>query len=311
MIKDLNENLFNSPAQMRCILTSCKDFNRSAIETEARAKYPGMVEELSTRCKLWGSKNMGDVHFYLAPDGTVCANMFAETDAKLKACLKTVYEFAVRYGLTVGFPVGDALGKQNLKTVKALIQSIFKEEYAPTFYIVNHVGAGASTPPAAPQATPIPKPAPDKKTTGRSVVTIYTDGACKGNPGPGGWAAIMIVGNHAKELSGGERETTNNRMELLGAINALSSLKYPCSVTLHSNSKYLTDAFNKGWLKGWQKNNWKTASKSPVKNVELWKQMIELTKVHNVTFVWVKGHDGNPYNNRCDELAVAEAEKFR
>lgn len=230
-------------------------------------------------------------------DACFAIPFFAETRTLMRLCLLSgsVHSFVIL----------------RFREISRDNRRLHEEEYAPTFYMVNHVAARTSAPPAAPQATPIPKPAPNKKTTGRSAVTIYTDGACKGNPGPGGWAAIMIVGNHAKELSSGERETTNNRMELLGAINALSSLKYPCSVTLHSDSKYLTDAFNKGWSKGWQKNNWRTASKSPVKNVELWKQMIELTKVHDVTFVWVKGHDGNPYNNRCDELAVAEAEKFR
>ena len=140
-------------------------------------------------------------------------------------------------------------------------------------------------------------------------VTIYTDGACSGNPGPGGWAAILKYGAYEKELSGGEPETTNNRMELLGAINGLQALKEPCAVDLYTDSQYLSNAVNLGWLENWKKKNWKRKD-GALKNVDLWQTLDALLQTHAVTFHWVKGHAENAYNNRCDELAVAEREKF-
>ena len=142
-------------------------------------------------------------------------------------------------------------------------------------------------------------------------VDIYTDGACRGSPGPGGWGAVLVYEGKEKELSGGEASTTNNRMELSSAIAALSALRFPCQVTLTSDSKYLTDAVNRGWLRDWQKRGWKKADKSPVLNVDLWQQLVELLRIHEVTFVWVKGHAGHPYNERCDALATAFADSFR
>ncbi len=142
-------------------------------------------------------------------------------------------------------------------------------------------------------------------------VDIYTDGACRGNPGPGGWGAVLVYEGKEKELSGGEASTTNNRMELSSAIAALSALRFHCQVTLTPDSKYLTDAVNRGWLRDWQKRGWKKADKSPVLNVDLWQQLVELLRIHEVTFVWVKGHAGHPYNERCDALATAFADSFR
>ena len=139
-------------------------------------------------------------------------------------------------------------------------------------------------------------------------VDIYTDGACRGNPGKGGWGAILVFGGVEKELSGGEAMTTNNRMELLGAIRALEALKEPCEVTLTSDSKYLTEAINQGWLESWKTRGWKKADKSPVLNVELWQRIDELLSIHEVTFVWVHGHAGHHYNERCDALATAFAD---
>ncbi len=141
-------------------------------------------------------------------------------------------------------------------------------------------------------------------------VDIYTDGACRGNPGKGGFGAILVYEGHEKELSGGEPMTTNNRMELMAAICAMEALKEPCEITLTSDSKYLTDAINKGWLSSWKKNGWKKADKSKVLNVELWERIDKLLAIHTVTFVWVKGHDGHPYNERCDALATAFADSF-
>ncbi len=134
-------------------------------------------------------------------------------------------------------------------------------------------------------------------------VIIYTDGACSGNPGPGGWGAILIYKENKKEISGGSKETTNNVMELTAVIEALKLLKYPCEVELYSDSAYVVNAFNQGWIYNWIKNNWKTSGKDPVKNKELWQELYELTKIHKVKFNKVKGHSDNEYNNRCDELA--------
>ena len=141
-------------------------------------------------------------------------------------------------------------------------------------------------------------------------VTIYTDGACSGNPGPGGWGAILQYGSAVKEMSGGEPETTNNRMELTGVITALSALKEPCRVTLYTDSQYIENAVNLGWLESWQKRGWRRKG-GEVKNPDLWQALIPLLETHEVTFVWVKGHAENEYNNRCDELAVAESRKFK
>ena len=141
-------------------------------------------------------------------------------------------------------------------------------------------------------------------------VDIYTDGACRGNPGRGGWGAILVYAGRERELSGGEPMTTNNRMELLGAIKALEALREPCDVTLTSDSKYLTDAINKCWLESWKAKGWKKADRSPVLNVELWQRLDELLGIHKVKFVWVHGHMGHEYNERCDVLATTFADSF-
>ncbi len=143
------------------------------------------------------------------------------------------------------------------------------------------------------------------------TVTIYTDGACSGNPGPGGWGAILMYGRHKRELSGGAAQTTNNRMELLGVITALEMLKEPCQVELYSDSKYVTDALTKGWAKGWQARGWVKPDKKPALNPDLWERLLALCAVHTVRCHWVKGHAENEYNNRCDELAVAESMKYK
>ena len=141
-------------------------------------------------------------------------------------------------------------------------------------------------------------------------VDIYTDGACRGNPGPGGWGAILVYAGREKELSGGEPHTTNNRMELCGVIAALSARKEPCEVTLTTDSKYVSDAVINGWAKGWRARGWKKADKSPALNPDLWEQLLQLLDQHQVTFVWVKGHAGHPYNERCDQLATSFADTF-
>ncbi len=141
------------------------------------------------------------------------------------------------------------------------------------------------------------------------TVTLYTDGACSGNPGPGGWGAILEYRGTEKELSGGEESTTNNRMELTAVIEGLSALKEPCIVELYSDSKYVIDGLEKGWAESWQKNGWKKADKKPALNPELWEKLLELTRIHQMRYHWVKGHSDNPKNERCDQLAVAQYKK--
>lgn len=140
-------------------------------------------------------------------------------------------------------------------------------------------------------------------------VNLYTDGACRGNPGRGGWGAILVYGKYEKELSGGERETTNNRMELMAAISGLEALREPCEVTLYSDSKYLVDAYTQGWVYSWREHGWKRG-KEALKNPDLWDRLFALTETHKVTFIWVKGHDGHAYNERCDKLATSFADSF-
>ena len=141
-------------------------------------------------------------------------------------------------------------------------------------------------------------------------VTIYTDGACSGNPGPGGWGAVLIYGENKKEISGGNKNTTNNIMEITAVIEALKCSKNECKATVYSDSAYVVNCFNQGWIYNWKKNNWKTSTKGPVKNKELWEELYTLVKKYNVEFVKVKGHSDNELNNRCDELARSEINKL-
>lgn len=141
-------------------------------------------------------------------------------------------------------------------------------------------------------------------------IEIYTDGACSGNPGPGGWGAVLVYNGKEKELSGSEKETTNNRMELTAVIMALNALNQPCEVKLTTDSKYVCDAVNKGWIYSWRKNGWKKSDKKPALNVDLWKELLSLLEKHEVEFIWVKGHNGHKYNEICDALAVKEYQKY-
>ncbi|MCC8190403.1 MAG: ribonuclease HI [Planctomycetes bacterium] len=145
-----------------------------------------------------------------------------------------------------------------------------------------------------------------------STIHIYADGACSGNPGPGGWGAILICPGlgREKELSGAERSTTNNRMEMTAAIEALCALKRPCRVTITTDSRYLVDAFEKGWLEKWRGNGWRTAGKQPVKNEDLWRRLLEAMRPHRVEWKWIRGHAGHPENERADRLAVAARQEL-
>ena len=141
-------------------------------------------------------------------------------------------------------------------------------------------------------------------------VTLYTDGACSGNPGPGGYGAVLIYEGREKEISGGEKSTTNNKMEMMAVIKGLEALKEPCEVSVYSDSAYIVNAIEQGWIESWKKNGWRKADKKPVKNVDLWERLLELMEKHSVTFNKVKGHADDEYNNRCDRIAVREREKF-
>ena len=141
-------------------------------------------------------------------------------------------------------------------------------------------------------------------------IDIYTDGSCRCNPGPGGWGAILVYKGVEKELCGGEADTTNNRMELTAVIKALQALKEPCDITLTSDSKYVLDALTNGWAESWRAKGWKKADKSPALNPDLWETLLTKVKKHNITYVWVKGHAGHTYNERCDEMAQNESSKF-
>ena len=138
-------------------------------------------------------------------------------------------------------------------------------------------------------------------------VFMFTDGACSGNPGPGGWGTILRYGDAEKELSGGEAQTTNNRMELLAVINGLAALKEPCEVTIQSDSRYVVDGIEKGWARSWKRNGWRKADKKPALNADLWEKLLTLLDIHTVNFIWIKGHAGHPENERCDQLADAQS----
>ena len=144
----------------------------------------------------------------------------------------------------------------------------------------------------------------------KKQVELFTDGACSGNPGPGGWGAILRFGTREKELSGGENQTTNNRMELTAVIEGLLALKEPCNVTLTTDSRYVADGLSKGWAANWKKNGWRKADKKPALNPDLWDELLRLAEIHTLTINWIKGHAGHSENERCDALAVAQTQKF-
>ena len=312
MIYKINGNLFDSPATVYCHQVNCIGVMGAGIAVEVKKRYPEMFEEYKTRCKQFGNKNLGDVQFHFSKNGKILANMFAQDGIsgqggvatnyeKFDECIGKVYLFALRYGVSVAFPylIGCGLGGGNWDRIYDIISSYFGDEVAPTCYIVEFNANAASTPAAPTTITTEQTP----------KVTIYTDGSCSGNPGPGGWGAILECNGHSREFSGGEDETTNNRMELTAVIKALENLKRPCEVDLYSDSKYVIDALDKGWVYNWEKNNWVKKDKKPALNADLWQQLLVLIRRHVVHFHWVKGHADNPKNNRCDQLAVTETQK--
>lgn len=310
-VKEIKGDLLSTDVKIRCHQVNCKGVMGSGIAKQVKDKYPEAYEQYKVLCDQFGSSLLGHTQFVACHDGTVIANLFAqdgyggpEPQTNLSAmdeCLSQVATFAFRTGASVGFPklLGCGLGGGNWDDVGKLIASYF-----------DFKGSGCTI---VEWAQPAPDAAPkDQKSGKKSLVTIYTDGSCIGNPGPGGWAAILMTGSGAKavrkELSGGEPDTTNNRMEITAVIRALSSLKKPCRGKLYTDSAYVVNSINKGWMVNWKNHGW--TKKGGLLNADLWKQMDELLAKHEFTFVWVKGHADNPNNNRCDEMAQAEARKL-
>lgn len=291
----------------------------AGLAKQVKAKYPEVFEQYKALCDQFGSALLGHTQFVTCRDGTVVANLFAQdgygtgkTQTDLRAmeeCLAKVSDFAHRVGTIPAFPklMGCGLAGGKWEDVSRLIASYFDYEGGGCL-IVEREQLPAET------AAPKPKaPAKAVKKGGKlPEVTIYTDGSCRYNPGPGGWAAILFTdaksGKAGKELSGGKLESTNNEMELTAVKEALSVLKRPCRVKLYSDSAYVINTITKGWLENWKKKGW--VKKGGIANLALWQEVDKLLQVHQVTGIWVKGHADNPYNNRCDELAQAESAKF-
>jgi len=312
-VKEIKGDLLASDVKIRCHQVNCKGVMGAGIAKQVKNKYPEAFEQYKALCDQFGSSLMGHTQFVACHDGTVIANLFAQdgyggpgtqTDlAALDECLAKVAEFAFRTSATVGFPklLGCGLAGGNWDEVGALIANYF-----------DFKGSGCTIvewAPSSPEVMPSVHAAEPKK---KAEVIIYTDGSCIGNPGPGGWGVILKAKQKGKEIektfSGSEADTTNNRMELTAVIKALSSLNKPCRGRLYTDSSYVVNSITKGWMAGWKAKGW--TKKGGLLNVDLWKQIDELLQIHDITFVWVKGHADNPYNNRCDEMAQEQARKM-
>lgn len=296
----------NEVAAVICHQVNMRGVMGAGLARQIRNKFPSVYDAYKVKCSS-GTVSLGDVQFVsMLPDnGCVIVNIFGQdgygtdkvyTDygALRKAFAKVVTTLHLTKALhnaivRIPYGLGCGLAGGNWNTVLRIIQ----EE------LVNE---GVEV-----EIWKLPEKTANQE---KPHVFVYTDGACKGNPGPGGYGAILVAGDKEKEISGGEAVTTNNKMELMGAIAALETLKRPCKVTLTSDSKYLVDAVDKKWVYNWQNNGWKKSDGKPALNVDLWQRLLYCLTIHDVEFVWVKGHDGHPYNERCDKLAVREAEKF-
>jgi len=348
MVTNIKGDLLSSDCVIRCHQVNCRGVMGAGLAKQVKEKYPEAFDPYGNLCKTLGSKLLGEVQFIACHDGTIIANMFAQDgyDAKgvqtdmtaLEECLDRLQIFAAKTGLKVGFPknLGAGLAGGDWGKIEALINTYFGTAVADCIIVELDGGAsttgekatesvtageGTAEPATAGEGTakpatageaapnlPATAPKPEKKKKKKVQVTIYTDGACSGNPGPGGWAAILTAdGIDNKEMSGGEKDTTNNRMELTAVIKALEALRMPCEVKLYSDSTYVVNSITKGWMAGWKKAGW--TKKGGLPNTDLWKQVDELLQKHNVTFFWVKGHADNPMNNRCDELAQAASRR--
>ena len=314
-IQEVKGNLLESPAKIRCHQVNCRGVMGAGLAKQVKVKYPEVFEQYKALCDQFGSSLLGHTQFVVCHDGTIMANLFAQdgygTDkpqnsmTAMEDCLSQVAAFAFRVDKMPAFPklMGCGLAGGNWDDVTKLIEHYF-----------NFKGAGCYIVEKEPDS-----PAPEDKKPGepaadgqRTAVTIYTDGSCRSNPGPGGWAAILFVdtknGKAEKRISGGKEESTNQEMELMAVKEALSVLTRPCNVTLYSDSAYVVNSISKGWMEGWKKNGWK--KKGGVANLELWKEVDALLQIHNVTCVWVKGHASNRYNNECDVMAQYQSGKF-
>jgi len=301
-ITNIQGDLLKAKVQIRCHQVNCRGAMGAGIAKQIRDKYPEVYDPYKALCKQFGAKLLGEVQFCACHDGTVIANLFAQDDwatdrvqtnmQALEECLQKVAAFAAKMSATVGVPrlMGAGLAGGDWTQIESLI-----EKYLPDCTIVEKL----------PEEKTTTKP----KTKEKPKVTIYTDGSCSGNPGPGGWGAILMMGAYEKELSGYAIETTNNRMELTGVISALSELRTSCKVTLYTDSAYVVNSVNKGWIEGWKAKGW--TKKGGLANADLWPELDKLLKVHDVTFIWVEGHASNEYNNRCDRIAVAATKKAK
>ena len=321
-IKEVRGDLLESESKIRCHQVNCKGVMGAGLAKQVKDKYPEVFEQYKALCDQFGSKLLGHTQFIACHDGTVIANLFAQDDygqdkvqtdiGALEECISKVADFAFRLGVQPAFPkfLGCGLAGGNWDEVAPLIAGYFDFKGAGCLIVERD---NQPTPEAVPDSAPEPspsvaagqdKPAPE--------VTIYTDGSCRGNPGPGGWGAILFSqtkkGPLEKKISGGKAESTNNEMELTAVKEALSILRHPSKVTLYSDSSYVINSINKGWMAGWKKNGWK--KKGGVANLELWKEVDQLLQKHDVTCIWVKGHADNTHNNMCDQMAQAESAKF-
>lgn len=309
-VKEIKGDLLSSDVKIRCHQVNCRGVMGAGLALQVKQKYPEAFDQYKALCDQFGSGLLGYTQFVACHDGTIIANMFGQdgygpgpqTDMDaLDECLSQVAAFAYRVNASVGFPklLGCGLAGGNWDEVCDLIDNYFDFKSSGCT-IVEY-----ATSPGPEQA---PKPTAPETKKKQPAVTIYTDGSALGNPGKGGWAAILMAEETKKELSGGEPETTNNRMEMMGVIQALSALKKSCKVKLYTDSAYVVNSITKGWMTGWKENGWK--KKGGLKNVDLWKQIDKLLQTHSVEFIWVNGHAENQYNNRCDELARTAASQF-
>lgn len=309
-VKEIKGDLLSSNVKIRCHQVNCRGVMGAGLALQVKQKYPEAFEQYKALCDQFGSSLLGHTQFVTCHDGTIIANMFGQDGygsgpqtnmGALDECLSQVAAFACRVNASVGFPklLGCGLAGGNWNEVCVLIGNYF-----------DFKGSGCTIVEYVPstELEKDPEPTASKAKKKQPAVTIYTDGSALGNPGKGGWAAILMSGETKKELSGGDPDTTNNRMEMMGVIQALSALKKPCKVKLYTDSAYVVNSITKGWMAGWKENGWK--KKGELKNVDLWKQIDKLLQIHDVEFIWVKGHAENQYNNRCDELARAAASRI-
>lgn len=315
MIKEEAGHLFlTDKARVKCYQVSCTGEMDHGVAADAKNKYPEMYAEYQERCRQFGEKTLGDVQFYVSGDGNVLANMFAQGAYpsgksyidyfRLLECLRKVREFADRYGLSVALPrslgCGHAGGEWD--KVYPLIEQVFGVPGAPDCYVMHFV-------PESEDKYGDLRRTPAPASTERPIIQIYTDGACSGNPGPGGWGAILVHEEKELAFSGGSRSTTNNRMEITAVIEAVKRLKRPCRIELFSDSQYVCKAFTEKWIDKWKQNGWKRTPREPVKNADLWQELLTLLEPHTMVVHWIRGHNGHPYNERCDAMAVEEANR--